>query len=182
MAPTPINLNNRYWLDYSTGITEHSMMIRLALSTSDATALSFYSQFLTAVQGLLSDEFAVLRVRKAVAGSNVALPIDMGALSTFTGTDTDSPLPSDAPKELVFVGRGENTGKRWKMSLYGAQVGFPPDYRFEGVGMLPSLEAAIAVINDFNGLLQTVDQDSFTAYPYVNINNNSYWERQARRS
>lgn len=181
MAPTAVNLNKRYWLDYTTGITEHSMQIRLAASTSDATALSFYSQFLTAVQGLLSDEFAVLGVRAAAAGSNVILPIDAGALMSFTGTDTDSPLPSDVPKELVWVGRGETTGKRWRLSLYGAQVGFPPDYRFEGVGMLPSLQAAIDVINDFNGLLQTIDQDSFVAYPYVNINNNSYWETRQRR-
>ena len=182
LPPLPDNNTRRYWLQYTTGITEHSIMTRWALSSSDPSALAFYAAFLGAVQGLLSDEFTVLGVLRAEQGSNVRLPINPGNLPSFHGTDTDSPTKEDSPKELIFVGRGETSGRRWRLSLYGAQVGFPPDYRFEGVGLLPSLAAAIAVVEDFSGSLVTVAGDAIIPYPYVNINNNSYWETQARRS
>lgn len=180
MAPLTPNVTQRYWLDYTTGITEHSAMIRIGEGGGDAQALSFFSQFLAALQPVLSDEFAVLGVRRAALGSNVSFPVAIGALSTFTGTDTDSPLPVDAPKEFVWVGRGIVTGRRWKLSMYGIQLPFPPDYRYSGPIFPTGLGDAIDVLQEFDGIIVAIDGGPITVYEYVNVNNNSYWESEAR--
>lgn len=182
MAPLPPNSTRRFWLDYDTGITPHSMMIRTAASTSDAQALSFFSQWLAALQPLLSDEFSVVRVRRSEIGTNISLPIPIGALSTFTGSDTDAPTEVDVPKEAVWVGRSLLEGRRWECSMYGLQFAFPGDYRFEGVEIPAPLQDAIDVLEEFVGLIVAIDGSEFAVYPYVNVNNNSYWESQQRKS
>lgn len=180
MAPLPPESTARFWLDYNTGRVDHTAMVRLGTGGTEANGLSFFSQFLAALQPVLASTFLVRGARFAPAGQLFSLPVDLGALATFTGTDTSNMDVVNEPREWVWVGRGQTTGRRWEISFYGLDIPTPDTYRVSvgaGEGVLGN---ARDVLVEFEGVLVTIGGDAFNVYPYVNVNNNSYWETQAR--
>jgi hypothetical protein len=128
--------------------------------------------------------WVVTGARYAAIGSNISLPVDLSIsdLLGFAGTDTD-PFPAvEHPRELVWVGRSQLTGRRARFSLYGSIIATPANYRlgpgetvWAGSTFIAALNAASAA-----GQFISIDGTPVQWYPYVNVNYNSYWETERR--
>jgi hypothetical protein len=177
MAPLPASNTPRFWLDYSDGVNDHSLLFRYAASAGLATTMTFVNQFL---ENLATDLYllTIIGARAAASGSNISSPVDWTGASTY-GTGA---MPAvSAPVEIDYVGR-TTLGHMAKWFVYGWSAGVPAAYRFPVVDLTSLantflvLRAAVAA-----GTVIAIDGEKPSVYPYVNIQNNSYWETQARR-
>lgn len=182
MAPLPPNNTGVVFFHYTTGITKHVTQLRYSVEAGAEGVVAVMEEFITPLQPLLSDEFRFLRAEHRAQGTNFTLPIPLGTLAAFAGSDSDAPEQVDTPKEFVWVGKSITGGRAWELSLYGLQLGFPPDYRFEGPGVPPSMAASILALQDAFGEFVAIDGGAVVVYDYVNVNNNSHWETEARKS
>lgn len=170
----------RLFLDYTTGRREHTMMARYTGTLTEGTQFALLD-FLEAVQAVLPEAWAPIRLRRAAAGTEITLPVGMiPQLAAFRGTATGEFPEVFEPREHTFVGRSVSTGAKARLSLYGLTYQTPADYRWEGSGMPAGLINAIAKLEAPIALFIGIDGNKPDWYPYVNVNYNSYWERRQR--
>ena len=177
MAAYPPNATPRLWVDYSDGVHPHSMLFRFAAIAGIGNAMDAANEFLTALAGDMV-EIVIIGARVAPEGVNVSAPVawtGSGAYGSGVQTGANSPL------ELCFVGRTA-LGTMAKWFVYGTKAAIPNSYRYFP-GQLASFDAAIAALRArvTDGTLVAIDTQPPSIYPYINIQNNSYWESQQRR-
>ena len=185
MAPLPVTNTGRFWLDYTVGDLEHTLMWRFNDALVDpAYTVTVLEGFFSYLDTVLYTDFAILGARWAAAGSNFSLPYDISAstLNGFTGSGPVATPANQRPRELVYVGRSQASGRRARFSLYGAVIDTPGNYRI-GPGEEPFTDTAIfAALNSGSGVGSPVaiDNTPVVWYPYANVNYNSYWETEVR--
>ena len=103
-------------------------------------------------------------------------------LANFIGSNGFALPEREEPKESIWVGRSPTSGRRTRLSLYGAVYDTPANYRF---GPGESLLSGAGTIGDLNApanVFLAIDGSKPNWYTYVNVNYNSYWETAARSS
>lgn len=177
----PANNTGRVFLDYTDGLNQHSMSIRWAAPSTAVDALGDLFDWLALIQGQMPNTWRVRGARFALQGSDLTLPLPLTpAQASFAGNSGIDLNPQDAPREYRWVGRSASSGRRVSLSVYGLISGTPADYRFtQGEHPL----AAPAVFDDLNAFVNSflaIDGSAATWSRYINVQYNSYWEREAR--
>lgn len=174
MAALPVDNTQRFFLDYSTSLLSHTMMVRTTSATSAAAFSTFMNDFLTA----LAPELSVLTVdgaRVAQVNSNVSIPITWSGAATY-GTGSESAI--NRPRQLCFLGRTVN-GRRARLFVYGGDFTMPNDYRIDRAANA-TIDAAYDVLELNPQFFAAIDGLATVKYNYVDVNFNSYWERKVR--
>lgn len=184
MAAVPSTTTGRYFLDYTTGRIEHTLMVRYRGATPDFAQVG---QELGALLGQLAAGLPAtwrpVRARYADEGSDVTLPIAMPAvLANVVGTNGAALPAADEPREHIYVGRSPTTGRRVRLSIYGLLGPTPANYRLGPGETGATLAGVFNTLNGSPDVFLTVDGSKPTWYSYLNVNYNSYWERRARVS
>lgn len=176
MAPLPQNNTGRYWVEYSVSGVVHELMVRYAAAVPLATTRSYINQFLQAI-GPEMFATSVLSVRYSPPGTLVSIP------DLWSGADTwgvDPNPPNRTPVQIRFEGRSAG-GRRVSWGLYGWDGTIPDAFRFPIVAESNYDAAWQAILEARNdGVFVAIDGDPPGLKNYVNVNYNSYWERQQR--
>lgn len=175
MAPINPNNTRRYWIDYTVGGVQHTMMFRTTGIYSPASVGTTVNALLNTISALLY-LLTINSARTAAAGSDVALPVTIGIEGNTYGSG--APVVDTAlPENLTFVGRSSG-GHRARFTVYGL-IGVSDHFR-----MTPAENAAIGtmvgLLNTTDGFGLAVDGIEATWYPYANTNVNAYWQRRLR--
>jgi len=176
MAPLPPESTARFYLDYSDGVNEHTIVARMGAGASVAEAIASVDLFLTALSGVLFT-LTVIGARVSSDNSNVTNPVTWtGSASYGTGTITGNQVP----RELRFQGRSTD-GRRVSVSVYGFNEDTPATYRINA-DAIPEIDDAIEALTGAGAV--NVFLTISTLVPvwktYASVNYNSYWERKAR--
>lgn len=176
MAALPPQSTARAWLDYSDGVNEHSLMVRITNSVTLVTIKSQLDNFLTQLDTVLY-LITILGMRVAVDGSNVTNPTPWTGAATY---GTGAMPVSNAPRELRFIGRSVD-GRRTSVSVYGFDGATPDTYRITSASN-PVIEAAILALSNASalGVGITISEGVPVWKAYASFNFNSYWEKEAR--
>jgi hypothetical protein len=177
MAPLPPESTARLWVDYNDGTHDHSFLLRFAAGAGVSNAMVAAAAFLDALDPDLY-AITIIGARTAAAGSVISTPVFWTGGGSY---GTGAMPPVSAPVELCFVGR-TTTGRMAKWFVYAWNRGMPGNYRFSP-GEFSSLDNAVTTLRAHvtAGTVVAIDGAEPSVYPYVNIQNNSYWETQARR-
>lgn len=190
MASLPVDSTARLFVDYVTGTvtpTAHTLQVRYL--GSDRTAAAAQARVLSVLQGLgagaLRQGWRVTAVRTALAGEGFTTPQTAASgLASFIGTGTGTYARWQEARELTFVGRGVNSPRRVRLSIFGLGPGVAllETFRYASGGSITAFNNAIAAIRAGSSPLVAIDGSEIVWYPYVNMNLNSYWERRLRAS
>ena len=187
MAPVANNLTGRIWVDYEVANVPHTMMVRYVHPAQPLPdVLETIGQILGYLKPVLHTSWVVTGVRQSLPNSTISLPIDYSnsPLQGFAGENGGTFDGVWAPREFVMVGRSSTTGRRVRFSVYGVVSSTPANYRFGPGESVFTTTTFVAALNaaSFAGIYITADGSSARWYPYVNVNYNSYWERQQRNN
>ena len=181
MAPLPANNTRVHFFRYFTGRVSHFFQVRSVGSASNETVFDAVQEFLDGLAPWLPEEWLLEGVSVRQAGADISLPLALPAgLAAFRGDDTSPEGEASEPKEFNFVGRTAG-GRRVELSVYGVQLPFVPSYRYPATGSGVPLSAAYDALISNTGVFIGIDGLAASWYPYINVNNNSYWEARARR-
>jgi hypothetical protein len=176
MAPLPQNSTPRFWLDYTDGSFQHSVMFRYAASAGLPAIMDVVQQFMADMAPSCC-LLTVVDARASASGSNISLPVAWTGDATF---GTGAQVNVNRPIEVRFEGRGP-TGRRANWSLYGWDAGVPGAFRipFDAAASIgDSIQTLGAAATA--GTLLGIDGFPPVIYPYANIQYNSYWETKCR--
>jgi hypothetical protein len=177
MAPLPENNTPRVWVGYYDGVNEHEMMIRyIASGATLADVLGFAHDFLLAIDPMLYT-IEITGARASASGSTFSFPV----LWTGQPSYGDDPMPTLlAPRETRWLGR-DNTGRRVSWSIYGGKYTSPDSYRISALDNVNVSNGITAIETAIVGdAFVTINLGDPIVYPYVDVNFNSYWEKEAR--
>lgn len=176
MAPLPPESTARAWLDYSDGINEHSIVMRLGPTATLVNINASFDALFTALATILYT-VTIIGLRVASDNSNVTNPATWTGDATY-GTGTLE--AANAPRELRFLGRSAD-GRQGSASVYGYSGTTPGIYRLNAAAVAP-VEDAIAVLDAgyAQDLWLSISTQRLIWKQYASFNFNSYWEREAR--
>lgn len=185
--------SHRLYIDYVTGNTsgvskEHTVMLRIngdipavdAGTYGQGVFLSFLSALTPAN---LRSGWRAIRGRLVPNYADWSLPYELTpALLAFVGSaNTGAWTASNEAIQLTWIGRSTTTGKRARLSLYGASViVIDSNFRYTASEWGAAAGAAVTALNQAEDLV-AVDNSQVFWYSYVNANYNSYWESRIRR-
>jgi len=176
MAPVNPNNTQRWWFEYFDGVNNHELMLRGDTDATTGDMISVFSDFITALDPVLH-EITVIGGRYADQGSNISNPFTYdGAPTSGTGELSEAL----APREISYEGRS-NDGRIVSYSMFGLLGTTSGNFRY-AAGENAALDAARAVLVAAAnaGVLVTISGGKPIFKTYINLNYNSYWERQAR--
>lgn len=179
----PANNTKRIFVDYTTGRLPHTFTCRVADGVSNAAALGLIQGFLAAVQNTLPSSWAVTGAREQPEGALFTLPIPLGALDGFVGTNGASLVPAnEEPREVRWTGRSLVSGRDVSVALYGLIFITPSTFRITPEGLSGNVGEALTALAEasFNGAFVAIDGANVLWNQYANTNFNSYWESEAR--
>lgn len=177
MAPLPENGTERFWLDYTDGINDHSLLVRFNGATATVNqVMGSVDDFMLALSPELY-QISVNGARVSAAGSNISVPV------VWTGGVTygNFAMPNElSPRQLCFLGR-DGTGRRVRWFMFGWDAAPPDPFRI-GITPATAFDNAIQAIlgGQTNEIWLTIAGNVPTLYTYVDINYNSYYEAKAR--
>lgn len=176
MAPLPPESTARFYLDYSDGINQHTLVAR-AGATAGSIEANFYFDALLAALDTILYTITIVGLRVSSDNSNVTNPmVWTGPASYGSGTMTGE----NAPRELRFLGRSAD-GRRVSASVYGYQGTTPAIYRLLASGVTPIADAITALEDAGTGAtFLTISTQVPVWKPYASFNFNSYWEAEQR--
>ena len=185
MADFAPNFTARFRVRYSSLGKSHSMMWRVASSTTDPTAISAkVGLVLDDLAPLLFNDFTIIAADFALADTDVFLPAPSPA---FGGGDVSAAggVPNDAAVSVSFVGR-TTLGNKARMFLYGTNSGAvmrtttAQDFKLTSAESA-AVSAAIVRINETGPAIVGNDDAVASWYEYVNVKYNDRWLRRFRR-
>lgn len=189
MAPLPDNNTSCIWFTYRTGnlVTSqnHEIMLRFNPANSDIIAVQgVLYDFLVAVgAATFRQGWAIQSARGRAEGSDVSLPLALTAnLVNFIGTGNAAyPLRRET-EEYIYGARSALTGRRWRMSLFGVLLAAPDTLRYTYAGAPTWVQNSIDALSGAfaNQDICTIDGGGATVRPYVNWQQNSFWETVLR--
>lgn len=177
MAPLPPNNTERWFVDYAVNGINHTLLIRtVAPSTNDVI-----STFVSDLFGALDDVLwatAINGLRRSVQGSDISLDQAYLGTTAFGGGVGDD---LGRGYFLAYEGRSEG-GRPVKLTVFGFKnLLSVADTRFPITSPSPYFDA-LGVIETTPGLPAAIDANNVIWKNYVNCGNNSYWQRQARKT
>ena len=174
MAPLPHNNTAIYYVDYATGVVEHTFEVRYDGAVSPASFGTFVNSFLSTV-GDLTCALTVNRVRSQAEGSLFSFPVTTGIEGNVYGTGVGA--IDQYASSLNFVGRSGG-GRRVKLSVFGYDQSFG-DFRLTEADSTV-IDDAVILLNASSGLALAIDGIEPVWYPYANVSVNAYWQRNLR--
>ena len=179
MAPINPNFTARALMDYATTNALHTLMVRYDENISTATdALGNIAALLTAIDGLLTT-LTIGSCKFYDASSDISQPVAWPGDPTY---GSGSEAAASTPLEMRFMARGGD-GRRVHWSIYGTNITVPGNYRIargdnaDVAAGIDSIEASFG-----NAVFLTITGNVPVMYQFVDVNFNSYWERQRRKS
>ena len=177
MAPLPENSTDRFWLDYTDGINDHSLLVRFNGEFATVNAV------MGSVQGFLealSPELYTLTIqgaRVSAQGSNISVPVPWSGNVTYGQFAMPNEL---SPRQLCFLGR-DGFGRRARWFVFGWDAPPPDPFRI-GITPATAFDNALIAIRDGQqeSIWLTIAGQVPTMYTYVDVNYNSYYEAKAR--
>lgn len=177
MAPLPDNLTARLFVDYTSGGTEHTTLIRLESSATSSDAATMYGLFTTATKAMMSPTDAFTGARFSAAGSNVSFPI---AVSSVVGTASGGPFDPDKRANFISVTGRSADGRDAKIGLF--TVWENPDIAGFRNDTPSGAEAAFVTWATTNAAnLRSASDEQVIWNTYVNRGVSAYWQRKLRR-
>jgi hypothetical protein len=180
MAPLPFNNTGVYSVEYRWSNGTASMQVRVDEATASyMDAVSALGGFIDTLGGWLDVEWAYTGATYTAEGANFSIPV-----VTPNQPITSNDLQNEAyrPLEMSFTGRSTG-GRRVSISVFGSKISQGANYRYVQ-GELPDIDDALlylsTVATTHPGTFVAVDGLLVNWKLYVNLNFNSYWERQAR--
>ena len=174
----PENNTDRYFVDYSFNGETRTWSIRVPASTGASGARTIASNFFGELEVILCTGWSFGSARYQEAGSPVSLPV----LAPAEPSPGGGPLnPVQNPRFVSWIGRGFESGRRWRSYVYGLAFGSPEDYRLstEENAAIASAQNVLAAAG-LAGTLITIEGDAINVYEYTNVGFNAYHQRQAR--
>lgn len=174
-ALDPAN-TGRFWLDYTDGHNEHTLMVRYGESATLADVMFSIDLFLTD----LSTHLYVLTItgaRYSGEGSHVSSPVVWtGAAAYGSGA---MPL-AFRPKQWCWLGRTTG-GRRARWFLFGVSTNVPDNYReLSGSGNAAQDGTTGILAGQALGVFIAIDKLTPQLANYADVNFNNYWERRSR--
>lgn len=142
------------------------------------------TNYLTALEPLLWDDYQVNAVTVADIDSSVFLPIP-NPFGDIVGESTTTTLtPEDKAYTVGFVGRSTG-GHPWHilqfgLAVSGVQAGNQKNFRLLN-GESPEVDNAIAALEAGAGTVLANDANSVAFYQYANIKTHDRWVKKVRR-
>lgn len=189
LPPLPDNNSPVFFFDYVTGsgstAQEHTTQWRTIDEGINAVVVQQkFALFLNAIgpEGFWTG-WRVTGVRFRDQGNTFTVPVTMEtSLQNFVGDNDTAHSIRDETNEWVWSGRSPTTGRKMDFSLYGLAIAVSPSFRYTAddapVGFVTDTLAALN--NPPLGVPVTIDMVFPTFYQYVNVQQNSYWERKLR--
>lgn len=176
----PANSTPRLFVDYNDTYNDHVLIFRYEPEFAPTDLDAWVSAFLSDLEPVMVDGWNVTGCRYQEAGSIITLPVTMPLTGAFVASSSQVLDAREAPRQVKFVGRGEGTGRRNSIGVFGLVFVTPPTYRFTGV--LPTWASAArnTLVSESANFGTTIGGDRTDWYTYVNVNYNSYWETSAR--
>jgi hypothetical protein len=174
MAPLPPETTQRFFLDYATANRQHTLMVRTTTPQAATTFSTVMDAFLDAIAPTIY-AIVIVGARVAQVGSNITSPIAWGGSAGYGATAEPLDL---APRQLCFLGRSTD-GRRMRMYLFGYEGATHGDYRISR-SENTDVDAAYNVMEANPSFWASISGNVTTKYEYVDINFNSYWERDLR--
>jgi hypothetical protein len=183
-APT---WTGRLKLTYFGGSAAHTQTWRYPGPSSGSGVtdlITAIDAYLTALEPLMWDDFAVSAVTVADVGSPVFLPI-VNPFTAITGAVAFTGfVPEDKAKVLTFVGR-TTSGNPWHLAQFGLdtnslQAGGSTNYRIL-TGENADVTNAIAALQAGAGIILGNDAGSVAVYNYANLKSYDRWVKKVRR-
>lgn len=181
----PDNRTHRLWLSYSVDNVGHDMMVRFfGAGTTAIAAADQLAAILGFVSGSLPPNWQAESLRTSAANTDFSTPVDINNtdLGGFVGTATSGLDANLHPRQATWVGRSPSTGSYARLTLYGFLGTTPANFRYGPGEHALSSAPVIAALNagSVAGYFRAADGSVAVWFPYVNIQNNSYWETQRR--
>lgn len=176
MAPLPPESTARFYLDYSDGTNNHTLVNRVGAGVNASDVAGTLNEILLALSPSLY-LLTVLGLRVSSDGSNITNPVSWGGSATFGSGE----MPvANAPRELRFQGRSPD-GRKVSVSIYGYKGTTPDTYRILS-GDNDDVDATVLEFQEASAGSQflTISTQVPVWKTYASFNFNSYWEREAR--
>lgn len=179
MAPLPDNNTACYFVDYSFAGQERTMQFRALPTVNEFDLAETVQDLLNALAPEMDPSWAVLGARYRAKGSLVTLPAV--APTTPTGRGPDIVEQWQYPRFLSFIGRGQTSGRRVRLYVYGLSLAQDPTYRFDPplVGAMAAARGVLEAMTAI-GMFLTIAEDVPLVYPYANLGFNAYWQKEQR--
>lgn len=178
MAGLPVNNTGRLVLRYNDGVNNHNLLMRFPETVTDAAVQAVMQDFLAALEPSLY-LITIIGLTEYAINSNVGFPVAWtGDASYGSGTMPDVAAPLQLRWEGYSFG-----GRKVSFSMWGGSFVVPDQYRYQA-GAVAAFDDARQVLFDAMGAgtICAIDGIAANMKTYININYNSYWERQARTS
>jgi len=172
----PASNTERWFLQYSVGGHQHTMMMRTEEGTSSTDVSDAFDEFLTQIAPGAS-LITIVGLEVAAVNSDVRNPSVWGGDATY-GTGT--PPAGYDPVELTFTGRTTG-GHKARVSFFGYDGSIPDDFRL-GAGDDANVDAARATLSANPGRWIAIDGLSVIWHPYANVGFNDHWVKVQRTS
>lgn len=176
MAPLANNLTARLFVEYTSGGTAHTTLIRLEASATSADAATMYGLFTAAANGLMDTSDTFTGARYSAAGSNVSFPI---AVSAVAGTGAVSEVQDHDANFVSCTGRSAD-GRRAKVGFFTvAAIQGSQNYRIDSPSGAYATFANFFSTNASN--LRSASNQQVIWNTYVNYGISAYWQRELRK-
>lgn len=183
MAPLPDNATEVWYVDYTTGRFEHTFQVRTTNGVSINAVDGAINFVLGILVNVLPTSWRVIATRRRQAGSNLTFPVSLPLTEAFQGANAGAiqPLYTEA-REVAWVGRGVDTGRRVELSLYGLLIQAMPDnYRIFADDAQDGWAGDVQeALNAAANVFITIGGDPALWNNYANVNFNSHWEGELR--
>lgn len=188
MAPLPENSTARLFLDYTSMGVNHTVMIRLPSDATLGGIQQFAIDIADALRTRMLETDSFFAARLSNVGSDFSFPITFPVLpgiltvaGNVWGQDPQSTM-------LSIVGRSYSTGRRVRLQFFSpvSSTSWPDDNRYNPGDSAPVDTFRTNVIGTLNGggisgvQAVAIDNTAPGWYPYVNISQNAYWQREQR--
>lgn len=176
MAPLDPKSTPRLYINYTSGGTAHTAVLRLATTADEENAALVYDVIAQVMVLMMDDNDTVQGADFSSAGTNVRNPL---SVSPYTGQVTGTPDLDRRPTFYSWVGRSTD-GRRTRFTLF--TLAAQPDqdgYRYPtpagpAAAMLDALE-------ELSPPVVTISNLPPVWKSYVNAGYNAYWQRQLRK-
>lgn len=177
MAALPVSNTARFYLDYSDGINQHTLVCRYNSPVSTPRGAG------DAVHDLLvniADAFTtitVLGARNSPKNSTLSFPVEWNGLPAYGG---GAMIGRNAPRQFLLLGRSPG-GRRMRLFLFGYEGDTPDNFRMARSAGNVVDDALISIETwQGDGYWLAIDGQVPAMYAYADFNYNNHFEKIAR--
>lgn len=170
----PASNTSRAFVDYETCGQQHTLMVRVLESASDAEVSDEVGSVLTAI-GPLVYLSTLTAFRRSSIGSDVSVPATWSGPATWgSGVGGTVVVPF-----LWSVTGRDVTGHKVRWDWFGRSVNANSDYRLQAVDD-STVEALLSAIDATEGTFVTINARTPILNQYANETVSGYWQRRLR--